>query len=379
MKLIRVSKPTIGREEIKEVVDTLKSGWMTAGPKVAKFEEKLAAYLGVKYVIATTSCTAAFHLTLKALGVGLNDEVITPSLTYTSIGNVLLNLGAIPVFADVKADTLTLDPAGVERKITRKTKVIIPVDYAGLPSEIAKIKKIARSRGIVVIQDAATSLGADYKGKKVGAISDFTCFSFYATKNITTTEGGAVSTNDTKLAEKIRLLSKLGVNSSAWKRHGSRASWFFEVIEPGLKYYMNDVQAAVGLPQLEKLPGFIGRRRSIAKRYYTELREVRIIRSPYPKYPADHTWNFYPISVNEGLERNKFMEEMENLGVASSVYYIPLHHHPIFQKILPRNFSLPVTEKIFSQICTLPLYPGLTDGQVNKVIRVVRRLDKGLS
>ena len=378
MKFIRVSKPVIGKEELTEVRDSLESGWLTTGPKVAKFEEELAKYLGVKNVISTSSCTAAFHLLLVALGIGPGDEVITPSLTYTSLGNVLINIGAKPVFVDVDRQTLTVNAAEIEKKITNKTKAVVPVDYAGLPSPIDVIKKITKGTGISVIQDAATSFGATYKGKKVGSVSDFTCFSFYATKNMTTGEGGALATNNDKIAKKVRLLSKLGVDSSSWKRHKSRTSWFFKVVEPGLKYYMTDLQAAIGLPQLEKVDNFIARRKEIAEVYYQELDNINVIRSPYSEFPKDHVWNFYPILVNESVDRNLFMEEMEKLGVASSVYYIPMHTHPIFKKLLPRNFTLPITEAIFSKICTLPLYPGLTNKEVEKVIRVVRQLDKKL-
>lgn len=378
MKLIRVSKPVIGKEELAEVKDSLESGWLTAGPKVARFEEELSKYLGVKYVVSTSSCTAAFHLLLVALGIGPGDEVITPSLTYTSLGNVLINIGAKPVFVDIDPQTLTINASEIEKKITQRTKAIVPVDYAGLPSDIDTIKYIVRGTGIHIIQDAATSFGASYKRKKVGSVSDFTCFSFYATKNITTGEGGALATNNGEVAKKVRLLSKLGVNSSAWKRHKSRTSWFFKVVEPGLKYYMTDLQAAIGLPQLRKVDNFIVRRKEIAITYYRELANVAVIRSPYSGFPNGHVWNFYPIIVNERVDCNLFMEEMEKLGVASSVYYIPMHTHQIFKKLIPKNFTLPVTEEIFSKICTLPLYPGLTDREVKKVVRVVRQLDKKL-
>src|SRR3989344_5167300 len=252
MNLIRVSKPMIGKEEVREVVDSLKSGWLTTGPKVEIFEKGLKKYLGVRNVVALSSCTSAFYLLLRALGIKPGDQVITPSLNFTSIGNVIVNLGATPVFVEVDRDTLTLDLLDLERKIGKKTKVIVPVDYAGLPSPVDRVTKLVKGSGIKIIQDAATSFGASYKGKKVGALADYTCFSFYATKNITTGEGGALSTNDDIVAEKVRLLSRLGVNSSAWKRHSSRANWFFEVVEAGLKFSMTDLQGAIGIHQLNK-------------------------------------------------------------------------------------------------------------------------------
>ncbi|HSX39554.1 MAG TPA: DegT/DnrJ/EryC1/StrS family aminotransferase, partial [Candidatus Saccharimonadales bacterium] len=297
---------------------------------------------------------------------------------YTSLGNILLNLGLKPVFVDVNPETLTIDTEKIAQLITSKTKAIVPVDYAGLPSDINKIRKIIKGKNIYIVQDSATSMGANYKGKKVGAVADFTCFSFYPTKNITTIEGGALATNNTKIAEKFRLLSKLGVNASAWKRHQSRTSWFFEVVEPGLKYYMNDIQSAVGLHQLDNLNKFIATRKKIAQRYYKELKDTKIISSPYLEFPVEHVWNFYPIFVNKDIDRNKFMEEMEKLGVASSVYYIPMHFHPIFKKYRGSKKSLVNTEEIFNKVATLPMYPGLTDADVSKVISVVKQLNKKL-
>ncbi len=378
MKIIRVSRPTIGKEELAGVKDSLESGWLTAGPKVAKFEEELTKYLEVRNAISTSSCTASLHLLLIALGIGSGDEVITPSLTYTSLGNVLCNIGAKPVFVDVNPGTLTVNVAEIAKKITKKTKAVVPVDYAGLPSPIGEIKKIVKGTGIHIIQDAATSFGASFGGRKVGSIADYTCFSFYATKNMTTGEGGALTTNNDRIANKVRLLSKLGVDASAWKRHKSRTSWFFKVVEPGLKYYMTDLQAAIGLPQLHKVDSFVARRREIAKRYYQEITHLNIVRSPYPIFPKEHVWNFFPILVDKKVNRNRFMEELENLGVASSVYYIPMHTHPIFKKFLPKNLSLPITEDVFSRVATLPLYPGLSDREVETVIRANRRLDKKL-
>lgn len=378
MKLIRVAKPVIGNEEIREVVESLKSGWLTAGPKVARFEEEMEQYLGAKNIILVSSCTAAFHLILKALEIGPGDEVITPSLTYTSIGNIILNVGAIPVFVDVDPQTMTLDPSEFEKKITKRTKAVVPVDYAGLPANYTAINKIAKEHNITVIDDAATAFGASYKNKKIGTVADFTCFSFYATKNITTIEGGAVATANEAMAEKIRLLSKLGVTANAWNRHSSRSSWYFEVVEPGLKYYMNDVQAAFGLHQLKKVDSFLKRRKQIAKHYYTELKETPILQSPYQTFPEEHSWNFYPTVINRKMGRDAFMTKMEELGVASSVYYIPLHTHKIFQKYIGEKDTFPVTTDFFSREVTLPLYPGLTDAQVEKVVRVVKKLSKEL-
>ncbi len=376
--LIRVAKPYIGEEEINEVVDTLKSGWITYGPKVAKFEEELAKYLGVKYVVTTNSCTAAFHILLMALDIQEGDEVITPALTFASLGNILVHLKAKPVFVDVNRDTLTLDLDDVKRKITNKTRFIVPNDYAGLPADIDGLRNIIGESPITIVGDAATSFGANYKNKKVGAAADYTCFSFYPTKNITTIEGGAISTNSEEIAEKIRLLSKVGVSSSAWKRHAARNSWYFDVVLPGLKYHMTDVNAAVGLQQLKRIDYFISRRREIARRYYDAFKNLEIIKSPYPEFPEEHVWNFYPILVNDRIERDRYMKEMEDWGVASSVYYIPMHYHTVIKNYLDKKISLPITEEIFSRVASLPMYGWLTDEEVDKVIKVVTSLDKML-
>ncbi len=375
MSLIRVSKPNIGKKEIEEVVDSLSSGWLTMGPKTAKFEENLGNYLGVKHVIATTSCTAALHLVMMALGIKKGDEVITPTLTYPSIGNILINMGGIPVFVDVDPNTLTIDLKDLAKKITSKTRAIVPSDYAGNPSDIAGIRKVIGDREIVIVEDAATSFGADIGKKKVGAIADFTCFSFYPTKNITTGEGGAVVTNNTEMAEKVRVFSKLGVNAMAWKRHTQRTSWFFEVTAPGLKYYMTDLNAAIGLHQLTQVDKFIKKRIEIAHTYYDELKKLKNVASPYSKFPQNHVWNFFPILIKKGVDRNKFMEEMENRGVSSSVYYIPMHVHPIFKKYVNKDTNLKVTDDVFDRVASLPLHPGLTATELKTVAKVLKEVD----
>lgn len=379
MDVIRVSKPNIGKKEINEVIDSLQSGWVTAGPKVHRFENKLKEYLGAKDVIALMSCTAGFHLILKALDIKKGDEIITPSLTYTSIGDMIVNMGAKPIFVDINPKTLQLDETQLKSKITKKTRAIVPVDYAGLPYEISKIKKVLKGRkDIAIIQDAATSFGASVGKKKVGNIADFTCFSFYATKNITTGEGGAVSTNNVEMGEKIRLLSKLGVNASAWKRHEERASWYFDVVAPGFKYYMTDIQAAIGLHQLDKIDQFVTKRQEIAKFYYEQLSEVRIVKSPYPKFPNSHVWNFYPIIVHEKIDRDEFMTQLEDLGVASSVYYIPLHKHKIFRKYLTNKKDVANTDVYFSKTATLPMHPGLKKSDIKKVVSCIKILERKL-
>jgi len=256
-KFLLPFRPTIEKEEIKEVVDTLKSGWLTTGPKVQRFEKMVREYIGCKEAIALSSCTAGLHLSLVAANIGSGDEVITTPFTFISTANVILHQGGRPVFVDIKKDTFNIDPLKIEKAITKRTKAIIPVHYAGQPCQMDEILKIAKRHNLVVIEDAAHAIGAKYKGKKIGTIGDYTCFSFYAAKNLTTAAGGMICLQDSKLARKLKILSLHGISKDAWKRYSSRGSWYYEVLQPGYKDNMTDIQASLGIHQLEKLERFI--------------------------------------------------------------------------------------------------------------------------
>jgi len=254
------SSPLILEDEISEVADTLRSGWLTTGPKVKRFEEEFAQYVGSKHAVAVNSCTGALHLALVAEGIGPGDEVITTPFTFIATANVILHVGAKPVFVDIRPDTFNIDVDKIEEAITPKTKVIMPVHYAGQPCEMDEILEIARRHDLLVIEDAAHAVAAEYKERKIGTIGDVSCFSFYATKNLVTGEGGMVTTDDGKLAEKIKILSLHGMSKDAWRRYTAAGSWYYEVIYPGYKYNMTDIQASLGVHQLGKLPQFQKRR-----------------------------------------------------------------------------------------------------------------------
>jgi len=292
--------PLIGDEEIREVAEVLRTGWVTSGPRVKQFEQEFASYVGAKHAIAVNSCTAALHLSLAALGVGPGDEVIVPTLTFCATANVVVHLGATPVIVDVDPD-FQISVEAVRRAITPRTKAILPVHYAGQPCSLTDILRLADDRGVAVVEDAAHAVGAEYDGRKIGTHGRAVCFSFYATKNMTTGEGGMVTTNDGALAERIRLLSLHGMSRDAWKRYSEVGSWYYEVSEAGYKYNMTDIQAALGLHQLRRLDAFIRRRQQIARMYdeaFSDLPEVVIP----PRLPGrTHTYHLYPVRLRREL------------------------------------------------------------------------------
>jgi len=289
--------PFIGEEEIAEVVDSLRSGWLTTGPKVKRFEQEFAAYVGAKHAIAVSSCTAALHASLAALDIGPGDEVIVPTLTFCATANVVVHLGALPVIVDVDQN-FQISLEAVSNAISPRTKAIIPVHYAGQACSLQEILGLAEKHGIPVIEDAAHATGAEYKGARIGSHSHAVCFSFYVIKNMTTSEGGMITTNDDALARRLRLLSLHGMSRDAWKRYTEAGSWYYEVLEPGYKYNMTDIQAALGIHQLRRLDGFIRRRQEIAAMYDSAFSDLSEILLP-PRLPdRNHTFHLYPIRLN---------------------------------------------------------------------------------
>ena len=371
-------RPMIGEEEIREVIDTLNSDWITTGPKTHKFEELFREYIGCKHAIALNSCTAGLHLSLIAFEISEGDEVITTPFTFTATVNVIIHQGAKPVFVDIERDTYNIDPEKVENVISDKTKAIIPVHYAGHPCEMDKIIKIAREYNLIVIEDAAHALGASYKGKKIGNIGDVTSFSFYATKNITTGEGGMVTTNNNEIAEKIRLYRLHGISKDAWKRYSSEGSWYYEVIYPGYKYNMTDIQAAIGIHQLKKLKQMQKRREEIAKMYNEVFEDLPEIITPTVRKHVCHAWHLYPILLNTKLlriGRNKFIEALkaENIGV--SVHFIPIHLHTYYRNRFGfKKGDFPNAEYVYEREISLPIYPKMTDKDVEDVINAVKKI-----
>jgi UDP-4-amino-4,6-dideoxy-N-acetyl-beta-L-altrosamine transaminase len=364
--------PEIGEEEIAEVVDTLRSGWLTMGPKTIAFEEQIAAYTGAKYAVAVNSCTAALHLSLLAYGIGLGDEVITSPYTFASTGNVIVHSGARPVFADIQRDTFNIDPEKINEAITPKTKAIIPVHFAGQPCDMKEIQEIADDHNLVVIEDAAHAIGAEYHGKKIGSLSDATCFSFYATKNMTTGEGGAVTTDDPKIADKMRILRLHGISKDAWKRYSAQGSWYYEIEDCGWKYNMTDIQAALGIHQLRKLDGFVATRRKYAEMYSTGLRDLEGVVTPVEKEGRKHVYHLYPVLLN-GIDRADFIQKMAEKGIGCSVHFIPLHLHPFYRDTFGfKRGDFPNAEGAYEREFSLPLYTELEEASVDYVICSVK-------
>ena len=369
--------PDIGEEEIEEVVDTLRSGWLTNGPKCRRFEEAFAERTRVQHAVAVSSCTAGLHLALLACDVGPGDEVITTPLTFPATLSVILHAGATPVLADISEDDYNIDPADVERKVTSRTRAVMPVHFAGQPCRMDELLAVARDAGARVIEDAAHALGASYRGRPVGAHGDAAVFSFYPIKNITTGQGGMVTTDDGDLAERVRLLALHGLSKGAWARYAEGGSWSYQVLAAGFNYVMTDIQAAIGLHQLEKLDRFQARRAEIARRYDDAFAGVpELIRPPVRDDDLVHAWHLYPLRVVEErltLSRAEFIEALRERGIGTTVNFIPLHLQPYFRETLgTKEGDFPVTERVFAGEISLPIYPRMTDADVERVVTAVR-------
>ena len=369
--------PYIQEDEIEEVVETLRSGWITTGPKTKRFEEQFREYIGSKYAIAVNSCTAALHVALAAIGVGSGDEVITSPLTFCSTANVVVHLGGTPVFADIGED-YNINPAAIEHHITTHTKAIVPVHYAGQPCQMDRILEIARKHNLPVIEDAAHAVGAKYRGRMIGTIGDVTAFSFYAIKNMTTAEGGMITTNNDELAEKMRLLSLHGISKDAWKRYTSEGSWYYEVVYAGYKCNMTDIQAALGIHQLAKLERFLEIRRKYAAMYSEAFGDVPEIQTPIVNPNVRHAWHLYVIQLNLerlSIDRAQFIEALRAKNIGTSVHFIPVHLHPYYRQTFGyKRGDFPNAERIYDRIISLPLYPKMTEEDVGDVIAAVKKV-----
>ena len=368
--------PCIGQEEIDEVVDSLKSGWVTTGPKVKRFENLFAAYVGAKHAIAVNSCTAALQTALAALGIGPGDEVIVPTLTFCATANVVVHLGATPVIVDVTA-AMQICPDAVRRAITRRTKAIIPIHYGGQACDLDKILEIANAHALPVVEDAAHAIGSEYQGKKIGTHSTAVAFSFYATKNLTTGEGGMIATDDDDLAARMRVLSLHGMSRDAWNRYSETGSWYYEVVEPGYKNNMTDLQASLGIHQLAKLDGFIRRRQQIASAYQRAFAGLRAMILPQELRGRNHVYHLYAIQLRKGtlsIDRAQFIRLLHEARIGAGVHFIPLHRHPAFAQFGYGPAQFPIAESIYEGLLSLPLYPGMTDDDVDDVIRTTTHI-----
>jgi dTDP-4-amino-4,6-dideoxygalactose transaminase len=377
-EFIPFHRPAIGEEEIQSVVETLRSGWLTTGPKVKHFEEEFAKYLDCKHAIAVNSGTAALHLALDAIGIREGDEIIIPTMTFAATAEVVLYFKGIPVLVDCQPDTLNLDPSRIEAAITSKTKAIIPVHIGGRPCEMDRILDIAKRHDLRVIEDAAHALPASDHTRTIGTIGDITCFSFYATKTITTGEGGMATTENSEWAERMRMMSLHGISHDAWKRYTKEGSWYYEILSPGFKYNLTDIGAAIGIEQLKKCDEFWEARQRIAMIYgkgFADLQEIQL-----PTYPNDvqHAWHLFVIQLNlERLKinRNQFIEALREKGIGTSVHFIPLHLHPYYRdKFGYKPEDFPNASEAFEHILSLPIYPKMTEAHVRDVIVAVRKL-----
>jgi len=363
-----MSRPFLGHEEIEAVSDVLKSGWITSGPRTKEFEEAFARYVGAPHGLALNSGTAGMHLILKALGVGAGDEVVTPSMTFASTINQIVLAGAKPVFADVEYETLLIRPEEIEKCITGKTSAIIPVHFAGAPADLDAIRDVAGS--IPIIEDAAHAIGTYYKGKHIGSENP-AIFSFHPIKNITTAEGGMLVGHDADLIERIRLMRFHGIERDAWKRYGKASDPGYDIMEPGYKYNMTDIQAALGIIQLNKLPDMNQRRSRIAQQYLEELSDTTGLDLPgIPTYVHMHAWHLFVVKVNF-MERGRFMAALAENNVGYGLHFPACHRLDFVQRLFGKT-DLPVTEEVAAKIISLPLYPGMNDSQTQRVINVVR-------
>ncbi len=372
------SLPEIGQAEIDEVVDTLRSGWLTNGPKVRAFEASFRETTASSHAVALSSCTAGLHLALLALDIGPGDEVITTPLTFAATVSMIIHAGATPVLADISEDDYNIDPKEIERRITPRTKAIIPVHYGGQPCRMDQILSLAKSHNLRVIEDAAHALGASYRDRPIGAIGDCAVFSFYPIKPITTGQGGMLTTNNEELADRVRLLSLHGLSKNAWDRYSDKGSAFYQVLAPGFNYVMTDLQGALGIHQLRRLPEFQSRRVEIARQYDEQLAGLPEIVRPSVRDDVEHCWHLYPIRADGQrlkIGRDAFVEALRERGIGTSVHFIPIHYHPYFrEKLSLREGDYPVAERVFEGLISLPLYPRMTDSDVGRVSNAIREI-----
>ena len=377
-KFIPFHIPAIGEDEIRSVVETLESGWLTTGRKVKSFEDDFARYVGSKHAVAVNSGTAALHLALDAIGIREGDEVIVPAMTFAATAEVVLYFKAQPILVDCQRDTLNLDPTQIDAAITSKTKAIIPVHFGGQPCEMDQILDIAKKHNLRVIEDAAHALPAIHNGHKVGGIGDITCFSFYATKTITTGEGGMATTENSEWAERMRMMSLHGISHDAWKRYTKEGSWYYEILYPGFKYNLTDIAAAIGIEQLKKCNEFWEARQRIAMNYAKAFADLQEIQLPSCRNGVQHAWHLFVIQLNLErlrINRNQFIEALREKEIGTSVHFIPLHLHPYYRdKFGYKPEDFPNASEAFERIVSLPIYPKMNEGNVRDVIVAMRQL-----
>lgn len=373
---IPYGRQTIEEDDIQAVVDVLKSDYLTTGPNVAAFEKAVADYTGAKYAVAISNGTAALHAACFAAGIGQGDEVITTPITFAASANCALYCGAKPVFADVKADSYNIDPADIERKITERTKAIIAVHFTGQPCEMDEIHAIAKKHDLVVIEDGAHALGADYKGKKIGSVSDMTTFSFHPVKHITTGEGGMILTNDAHFYERLVLFRSHGITRDEKLMHKNEGGWYYEQLDLGYNYRITDIQCALGLSQMKKLDQFVAKRRELVARYNEAFEKVEGMICPKQMEGCNNSYHLYVIQVLGGRRKEVF-DKLREAGIGVNVHYIPVYKHPYYQENGYKDVCCKNAETVYENFISLPLYYGLTFEEQDYVIEQVKKLVSG--
>jgi len=376
-KMLPYGHQYVDEEDIRAVEKVLKGDWLTQGPDVVEFEQKIAERVGAKYAVATSSGTAALHTACFAAGIGKGDEAITTPITFVASANCILYRGGKPVFADIKMTTYNIDSEDIERKITKNTKAIIPVDYTGQPADLDEIKEIAEKHNLIVIEDASHALGATYKGRRIGSISDMTVFSFHPVKLITTGEGGMVVTNNKEFYDKMKMFVTHGITKEKDKLFNYQGPWYYEMQELGYNYRLTDIQCALGISQLKKLDKFIKRRREIVSMYNESLKDVGEIILPFKNPDVESSWHLYMIRLKLDklkVSRRQVFEALraENIGV--HVHYIPVYLQPFYQKLGYKKGLCPNAERYYEEAITVPIFPAMTDKDVEDVIKAIKKV-----